>query len=123
MTHLPTVKTGDALTEYELTDLDVDRHLLDLSGRSLVVFTSAGCASCRWARKSLAEMELPIEQLVWIDAANNPGVVQRYDVFHLPALFAVKDGSFYDQVSCRLHANELCLALDAAFSLPPEELP
>ncbi|WP_339490656.1 thioredoxin family protein [Pseudomonas sp. EL_65y_Pfl2_R95] len=114
---------GEAVIEYELTDLDVDRSLLDLSGRTLVIFTSAGCASCRWARHALPEMGLPVEQLAWIDAANNPGVVQRYEVFHLPALFAVKDGSFYDQLNSGLNAHDLCLALDAAFSRPSEELP
>ena len=40
-------------TQLELTDLDADRCLLDLPGTSLVVFTSTGCASCRWARQAL----------------------------------------------------------------------
>ncbi|WP_339512185.1 thioredoxin family protein [Pseudomonas sp. RL_15y_Pfl2_60] len=109
--------------EYELTDLDVDRKLLDLRGRTLLVFTSTGCASCRWARQTLPWMGLPVERIAWIDAANNPGAVQRYEVFHLPALFAVKDGSFYDRLNCRLRADDLRLALDAAYSRPAEELP
>jgi len=36
------------VAELELTDFDADRHLLDLPGTSLLIFTSIGCASCRW---------------------------------------------------------------------------
>lgn len=57
----------------ELTDLDADRQLLALEGVSLLVFTSEGCASCRWARRHLPAMDLPIERLCWVDAGRNGG--------------------------------------------------
>lgn len=111
------------MTELELTDLDADRHLLDLPGTSLLIFTSIGCASCRWARRELVKLKLPVQRLVWIDAADNAGLVTRYEVFHLPAMFAVRDGQFYGAVQSRLHSAELNLALDNALSRPAEELP
>ncbi|MDX1298505.1 MAG: thioredoxin [Pseudomonas sp.] len=110
-------------TELELTDLDADRHLLDLPGTSLLIFTSIGCASCRWARRELAKLGLPVQRLAWVDAGNNGGLVTRYEVFHLPALFVVRDGQFYGAVQARLQTAELTLALDTALSRPAEELP
>lgn len=111
------------MTELELTDLDADHHLLDLPGTSLLVFTSIGCTSCRWARRELAKLSLPVQRIAWIDAANNGGLVSRYEVFHLPAMFAVRDGQFYGPVHSRLQNTELTLALDTALSRPAEELP
>ncbi len=107
----------------ELTDFDADRLLLDWPGTSLVVFTSIGCASCRWARRKLPEIGLPVARLGWIDAANNGGLVERYEVFHLPALFVVRDGQFFGAISARLSLSELSAAIDAALARTPEELP
>ncbi|NWA27604.1 thioredoxin family protein [Pseudomonas gingeri] len=107
----------------ELTDFDIDRNLLDLPGVSLLIFTSVGCASCRFARAVLPTLALPVEHLCWIDAGDNGGAVQRYGVFHLPALFVIKDGGFHGAVQSRLAVNELVEALRQALSLVPEELP
>ena len=76
---------------------DADQRLLTLPGTTLLVFTSTGCSSCRTARKMLPEMQLPIDQLCWIDAGDNGGLVERYEIFHLPALFVVRDGAFYGE--------------------------
>lgn len=65
------------VVECELTDFDADQRLLAMSGVSLVIFTSVGCSSCRWARQQLPELELEVDQLCWIDAGNNGGVVER----------------------------------------------
>ena len=109
--------------ELHLTDFDADRRLLDLPGTSLLVFTSTGCASCRWARRELPLLRLPVARLAWIDAGDNAGLVARYEVFHLPALFIVRDGQFYGALHCRLRADELREALTVALCRPAEELP
>jgi hypothetical protein len=109
--------------EVELSDLDADHRLLDLSGTSLVIFTSTGCASCRWAREHLPGAGLPVERLCWIDAGNNGGLVQRYEVFHLPALFVVRDGNFHGALHSSLRRDDLIQALDRALARPAEELP
>lgn len=111
------------MVECELTDFDADQRLLAMSGVSLVVFTSVGCSSCRWARQQLPELDLEVDQLCWIDAGNNGGVVERYQVFHLPALFVVRDGEFYGALQSRLARTELNAALGQALSRNPEELP
>ncbi|POA32685.1 MULTISPECIES: co-chaperone YbbN [unclassified Pseudomonas] len=111
------------VVECELTDFDADQRLLAMSGVSLVIFTSVGCSSCRWARQQLPELELEVDQLCWIDAGNNGGAVERYQVFHLPALFVVRDGEFYGALQSRLARTELNAALGQALSRNPEELP
>lgn len=106
-----------------MSDFDADRSLLDLPGVSLVIFTSPGCASCRFARQVLPELELPVDRLCWIDAGDNGGLVQRYEVFHLPALFVIRDGEFHGALRSRLVLHELNEGLQQALKRIPEELP
>ncbi len=115
--------SNSIVNSLELTDFDIDRSLLDLPGVSLLIFTSVGCASCRFAREVLPSLALPVERLCWIDAGHNGGAVQRYEVFHLPALFVVKDGRFHGAVQSRLTVSELAENVRRALSLGPEELP
>ncbi len=111
------------MVELQLTDFDIDRTLLELAGVSLVIFTSPGCSGCRWARAQLPRLDLPIERLCWVDAGDNGGAVERYQVFHLAALFVVRDGQFYGELQARLTALELTRSLGQALERIPEELP
>lgn len=111
------------VVELELTDFDVDQRLLAMGGVSLLIFTGVGCAGCRWARQQLPNLNLPVDRLCWIDAGNNGGVVERYRVFHLPALFVVCDGEFYGALQSRLTPTELSEGLRQALNRIPEELP
>ena len=111
------------MVESQLTDFDADQRLLGMSGVSLVVFTSVGCASCRFALEQLPTLDLAVDRLCWIDAGNNGGVVERYQVFHLPALFVVRDGEFFGAVHTRLNVDELNAAVAQALGRIAEELP
>lgn len=111
------------VVESDLTDFDLDQQLLSMNGVSLVIFTSVGCSSCRWARQQLPTLGLDVDRLCWIDAGDNGGAVERYQVFHLPALFVVRDGEFFGAVHSRLSRSELNAAVEQALSRIPEELP
>ena len=111
------------VVESELTDFDADQRLLAMSGVSLVIFTSVGCSSCRYAREVLPGFALAVDRLCWIDAGNNGGLVERYQVFHLPALFVVRDGEFFGALHTRLAAAALNAAVTQALSRIAEELP
>lgn len=111
------------LKQLELTDLDIDRQLLDLPGTSLLVFTSLGCTSCRWARQYLPTLALALDRLCWIDAADNGGAVERYEVFHLPALFVIRDGDFYGALRAPLTAQGIDQGLREVLQAEPDELP
>lgn len=111
------------VVEWDLTDFDADQRLLASSGVSLVVFTSVGCASCRFAREQLPRLDLAIDRLCWIDAGDNGGLVERYQVFHLPALFVVRNGEFFGPVQSRLTGIGLNEAVGQALNRIAEELP
>ncbi|MGG2018691.1 MULTISPECIES: thioredoxin family protein [Pseudomonas] len=111
------------VVESELTDFDADQRLLAMSGVSLVIFTSVGCSSCRYAREVLPGFALAVDRLCWIDAGNNGGLVERYQVFHLPALFVVRDGEFFGALHTRLSAAALNAAVAQALGRIAEELP
>lgn len=106
-----------------LTDFDIDHQLLELAGTSLVIFTSVGCAGCRWAREQLPRLDLAIERLCWVDAEQNGGAVQRYEVFHLPALFVVRDGAFHGAIRSSLALEPLKQAVTHALNQACDDLP
>ncbi|AOB30924.1 thioredoxin [Bordetella sp. H567] len=104
------------MEQIELNDGTADRFLLDAAGLSLVVFHSRTCADCRLAREQLPGMDLPVQRVCWVDAGENGGLVQRYEVFFLPTMFVVRDGAFYGPVQARLQEwdirQQISLALD-----------
>jgi hypothetical protein len=104
------------MEQIELNDGTADRFLLDAAGLSLVVFHSRTCANCRLARERLPAMNLPVQRVCWVDAGENGGLVERYEVFHLPAMFVVRDGTFYGAVQARLEdwdiRRQIALAQD-----------
>jgi hypothetical protein len=71
----------------------------------------------------LPRLDLKVDQLCWIDAGNNGGVVERYQVFHLPALFVVRDGEFFGPVQSRQTGIGLNEAVGQALNRIAEELP
>jgi hypothetical protein len=109
--------------QLHLTDFDLDQQLLALPGVSLLIFTSVGCSSCRWARHHLPEQSLPVDRLCWIDAEENGGAVQRYGVFHLPSLFVIRDGEFYGALRSQISAEAITIGFAQVLSRAPEELP
>lgn len=122
--HHRTERASAELTrELELSDFDADKILLSLPGVSLVIFTSQGCAACRYARERLPEWPLPVERLAWIDAADNGGLVQRYEVVRLPALFLVRDGQLHGRLNSSLQLGDLLCVIQDALACEAQELP
>ncbi len=111
------------MNQLELSDFDIDQQLLQLPGISLLIFTGAGCASCRYARQTLPTLQLEIDRLCWIDAQASGGAVTRYEVFHLPALFVVRDGQFHGALRTPLTRSGIERALAEALASQPDELP
>jgi thioredoxin 1 len=112
-----------AMQEIDLNDSTADRFLLDATGVSLVVFHSRTCANCRLARENLPKMNLPVERVCWIDAGDNRGLVERYEVFHLPSMYLVKNAVFYGSVQATLAEWDIRRQLHLAQDSVPAELP
>jgi thioredoxin 1 len=111
------------MDQIELNDSTADRYLLDAPGLTLIAFHSRTCGTCRIARDQLPDMELSVERICWIDAGDNGGLVERYEVFHLPALFVVRDGAFYGPVSASLAEWDVRQQISLALDSYPAELP
>lgn len=111
------------MDQLQLSDFDIDQQLLALPGVSLLIFTSVGCSSCRWARHHLPQQTLPVERLCWIDAEENGGAVQRYGVFHLPAMFVIRDGEFHGPLRTQMTAGAIAIGLEQALTVQADELP
>jgi thioredoxin 1 len=111
------------MTEYELNDSDADAFLLAAPGATLLIFVSATCATCRVARARLPGMDLPLDRLCWVDAGRNGGLVQRYEVFHLPALFVVREGELCAPLAAPLTEAALAAALPPLLAGATHELP
>lgn len=124
--HRPVDGGGSSIVkELHLTDLDIDQQLLGLAGTSLVVFTGDGCSRCRFLHQQLPGWDLPVDRVCWVDAGHNGGAVERYEIFHLPALFVVCDGKFHGILASltRLTAGDLKQGVQQALKRLPEELP
>ncbi len=111
------------MEQIELNDGNADRFLLDAKGISLVVFTSKTCGNCKLAREQLPMMELPVERVCWIDAGDSAGIAQRYEVFHLPSMYVVRDGVYYGAVAATLAAWDIQRQVGLALNSYPAELP
>lgn len=111
------------MDEIEINDGNADRALLDAPGTSLLVFHSITCGNCRIAREQLPKFELPAERIFWVDAGRNGGLVERYEVFHLPAIYVVRDGTFYGAISAQLADWDLRQRIYQALDNYPAELP
>lgn len=112
-----------SMEQHELDDGTADRFLLDAAGISLLAFHSRTCGACKTAREQLPELELPVQRLCWIDAGENGGLVERYEVFHLPALYVVRDGAYYGPVAAQLAQWDLQQQISLALDNHPAELP
>lgn len=111
------------MNQIELSDFDIDHQLLELPGTSLLIFTGVGCSSCRYARQQLPALDIELDRICWIDAEESGGAVARYEVFHLPAMFVVRDGAFYGALRSPLTQSGIRLGLAAALCNQPDELP
>ncbi|MGS1005962.1 thioredoxin family protein [Achromobacter xylosoxidans] len=111
------------MEQIELNDSTADRYLLDAPGLSLLVFHSRTCGTCRVAREQLPQLELPVERVCWVDAGDNRGLVERYEVFHLPAMFVTRDGAYFGPVQSTLADWDLRQQIGLALDSYPAELP
>ncbi|AZY49004.1 thioredoxin family protein [Bordetella avium] len=111
------------MDQIDINDSTADRQLLDAPGLSLVVFHSETCPNCRTARRQLPDFELPVERIFWVDAGRNGGLVERYEVFHLPAMYLTRDGAYYGPISAQLAEWDLRQQIAQALDNHPAELP
>lgn len=93
-------------------------------GSTVVLFTAPHCGSCRAFQLGLQRLsdedDLPVFE---IDAGMNPGLVQAYEVFHLPALFLFVDGHYHAELQCDPTPVALRAAIAHAERAPAQDPP
>ena len=90
-----------------------------LGGDVLVVLGTASCGACRRARQLLGTLSPdacggPQLAFFYVDAAHAMGLVEDWEVFHLPALMLLRDGEAWARVQAPLEARALASAVRAA---------
>ncbi len=94
-------------------------------GVALVIFTSAGCASCR-AWKEVLKGYLTMNQAIVIfevDAHESMALANEYEIFHLPALFLFRDGEFHSALQCEANLERIHQAIIRSLQGPAQEEP
>ena len=94
-------------------------------GNLLVIFTGHSCSTCSVLRRALRKMLEGGERLrvYEVDAHANMGLVQEFDVFHLPAMFLYVDGDFHAEINSPPLAARLRVAIHKALVSPAQEAP
>ena len=111
-----------------MAEVPLARHTFEVDGRDLfveaerlggdvlVVLGTASCGACRRARQLLGALCIdavggPPLALVHVDATHAMGIVEDWEVFHLPALMLLRDGEAWARVNAPLDARALAAAI------------
>ncbi len=108
-----------------LSQFDYYHRLEEMRGNALVYFTSSACGACRHLRKALNVYLQTYNdlQIFEVDAVHEAGLVQTFEVFHLPSMFLYHSGQFHCELQSEAHPFKIHQAIIRALANPPEEEP
>lgn len=108
-----------------LDEFGFHHRLAQTRGPALVIFTGAGCSSCRAWKILLAghQARHPELALFEVDAGLAQALAREFNVFHLPALFLYRDGHYHGPLACEARPDRLETALAAALAAPAQDAP
>ncbi|MEE9350815.1 MAG: thioredoxin family protein [Thiotrichaceae bacterium] len=109
----------------KLTQFDYYHLIESMQSNALVYYTSPACGSCRHLRKALEHYLQTYDdlQIFEVDAVHEVGLVQSFEVFHLPSMFLYQSGKFHCELHCEAHPVKIHKAIAAALLNAPEEEP
>ena len=95
---------------------------LEREGRTaVVIFTQSRCGTCRRLHQKIVE-ENPDLDIFIISAETALGLIEEWEVFHLPHILLFKGGQFHRQVDIDWSYTFQEL-IHIALSAPPQEAP
>ena len=121
-----------------LSQFDFHARLADSAGPALILFTAAGCGSCRHLRGVLREVRRrePAWRIYEVDAQRDRAVqslqnqaqldaalTNEFEVFHLPTVFLFNDGNFHCQLQAEAGPSAIISATRSALQQAPQEAP
>lgn len=108
-----------------LSQFDYYHCLENTTGNVLVYFSSPACGSCKQLQRALQHylQQYNDLQVYEVDAVHEAGLVQTFEVFHLPAMFLYHNGQFHCALHSEPHPQKLHEAITRALQQPAEEEP
>ena len=108
-----------------LDEFTFHHRLAETTGPALVMFTSAGCSSCRAWKTLLAHYHEahPDISLLEVDAGHAQALAREFNVFHLPALFLYHDGHYHCALQCQARSESVERAIRLALAAPAQDAP
>lgn len=100
---------------------DLHHRLARTRGVVLLMFTAAGCGSCRRMRAALAEC--PDLEVIEVDAGIDQALANEFDVFHLPALFVYFDGRYHGPLAVEPTPARIEAGLTVLLAQPAQDPP
>ena len=90
---------------------------------SLVCFTKPSCGGCRRLKKILSEapLQIPGLQCFIVSVEDSYGLVEEFEIFHLPTMLLYSQGQFHCEVNSRLTRHDLEEAIKLALQRPSDE--
>jgi thioredoxin-like negative regulator of GroEL len=109
----------------KLDQFDFHAALADMTGPTLIMFTSPDCGSCRHLRRVLQEVNVrePGWQVFEVDAQRDPALANEFEVFHLPTIFLFNNGEFHCQLEAAAGTVAIISATRSALLQPAGEAP
>lgn len=109
----------------QLDQFEFHHTLAGTPGIALVCFTAPHCGACRAMRRALGELSVtrPDIHLFEVDSQRDAALAREFDLFHLPALFLYRDGTYHAPVQSTPRAAALEQTVDTLLGQPALEAP
>ncbi len=120
------MQQNSAMTKRVWHPLDESTYharLEETPGLALVMFSSAGCGTCRVVEQRLPASAPADARLFQVDVQVAAALARAFDVFHLPTLLLYLDGRYHARLNCEITPVALRAAIDRALLEPAEEEP
>jgi thiol-disulfide isomerase/thioredoxin len=109
----------------QLDQFDFHAALADMTGPTLIMFSSPDCGGCRHLRGVLREVTVrePGWLVFEVDAQRDPALANEFEVFHLPTVFLFNKGEFHCQLEAEAGTVAIISATRSALLQPAGEAP
>ncbi|MDF1661758.1 MAG: thioredoxin family protein [Planctomycetota bacterium] len=89
------------------------QELAQIAGPCLIGFGTPFCGACQRLHRLFDQQEWGFP-VYYLDAGDNPGLIQEFEIFHVPQMILFVDGEVHASISCPLTVREIQSAVDRA---------
>lgn len=96
------------------------QELAKIAGPCLIAFGTPFCGACQLLHRLFDTGDWPFP-VHYLDAGENPGLIQEFEIFHFPKLLLFIDGEPHASIERPLSIEELIQGVQGALDLPPSD--